>query len=91
MEGNPQHTKGKQKRGRTPFLAIVYRSRPASIQFSRNRLISRFRAVHFPSPLGRGGRGEGSGDLLDRREEIFEDAPRSEVDLGADPHAGDEA
>ena len=31
------------------------------------------------------------GDLLDRREEIFEDAPRAEVDLGVDLHAGDEA
>ena len=31
-----------------------YRSRPASIQFPRNWPISQFRAVHFPSPLGRG-------------------------------------
>jgi hypothetical protein len=31
------------------------------------------------------------GDLLHRREEIFEDASRAEVDLGADLHAGDEA
>jgi len=116
-----------------------YRSRPASIQFPRNWPISQFRAVHFPSPLGRGcaetlsrgpgfrgcdregahkhadqcgaasrsgvaskhntlgtcsalrgRRGEGSGDLLDRREEIFEDRARAEVDLGVDLHAGDE-
>jgi hypothetical protein len=31
------------------------------------------------------------GDLLDRREEILEDAPRAKVDLGVDLHAGDEA
>jgi hypothetical protein len=30
-------------------------------------------------------------DLLHRREEILEDAPRAEVDLGVDLHAGDEA
>jgi len=77
-----------QKRGRTPFLIRVYCSRAASIQFPRNWPISQFRAVHFPSPLGRGGRGEGSGDLLDRREEILQDAARAEVDLGADRHAG---
>ena len=31
------------------------------------------------------------GDLLDRREEILQDAPRAEVDLGVDLHAGDKA
>ena len=30
-------------------------------------------------------------NLLHRREEIFEDALRAEVDFGADQHAGDEA
>ena len=30
------------------------------------------------------------GDLLHRRQEIFEDAARAEVDLGTDLHAGDE-
>jgi hypothetical protein len=30
-------------------------------------------------------------DLLDRREEIFEDTPPAEVDFGVDLHAGDEA
>ena len=33
----------------------------------------------------------GSDDLLDRREEIFQHAPRTKVDLGVDLHAGDEA
>ena len=28
------------------------------------------------------------GDFLDRRQEILEDAPRAEVDLGVDLHAG---
>jgi hypothetical protein len=31
------------------------------------------------------------GDLLDWRQEILEHAPRAEVDLGVDVHAGDEA
>ena len=30
------------------------------------------------------------GDLLDRRQEILQDGPRTEVDLGVDLHAGDE-
>jgi len=30
------------------------------------------------------------GDLLHRREEIFEDRARTEVDLGVDQHAGRE-
>ena len=30
------------------------------------------------------------GDLLNRREEILEDAPRAEVDFGIDLHAWDE-
>jgi hypothetical protein len=29
-------------------------------------------------------------DLLNWRQEILEDAPRAEVDLGVDQHAGDE-
>jgi len=52
----------------------------------------------LPSPLGRGagvrdggGRGEGSGDLLQQREEILEDATRGKVNLGVDLHAGEEA
>ena len=31
------------------------------------------------------------GDLLDRRQEILQDGPRAEVDLGVNLHAGDEA
>ena len=31
------------------------------------------------------------GDILDRREEILDDAARAEVNLGVDLHAGDEA
>ncbi|OGW69207.1 MAG: hypothetical protein A3A88_06795 [Nitrospirae bacterium RIFCSPLOWO2_01_FULL_62_17] len=38
----------------------------------------------LPLPSGLGG------DLLDWREEIFENAARAEVDLRADLHAGDE-
>jgi len=30
-------------------------------------------------------------DLLDWRQEILQDAPRAEVDLGVDLHTGDEA
>ena len=45
----------------------------------------------FPLASRERGRGEGLGDPLNRREQILENAPRAEVDLGADPHAGDEA
>jgi hypothetical protein len=31
------------------------------------------------------------GDLLDRREKVLEDAPRAQVNLSVDLHAGDEA
>jgi hypothetical protein len=80
----------KQKRRRTPLLVRVYRSRPASVRFLRNWLNGQVRTVHFPSPLGRGGRGEGFGDLLHRRKEIFEDAPCAEVNLGAGLQSGRE-